>query len=210
MKSSFNAYGRTEDEYGKLHIHIWLGHVKPIPIGGTLAQDYVLKGALYQAGCPINITDKVITPFIALTATDAPSAGVITVDAGGFGIAPSVGDFIQTVNKTTLALGTKKAITAVAANASDPKKYDITVDITAAVGDVIVLSPAASNGAVKPNAYLYHDIWLGNLNADNEDTFATGAAVMYHPEGILISRTPALGFEAAMAAAVPGVLQVKE
>lgn len=207
MKSSFNAYGRTEDDYGVLHIPIWLGVVTRVPIGGTLAKEYTLKGILIPAGSPINLTDRVITPFLAMTATTATADGKFTLDAGPYGVAPTVGDYLQTVNKTTGALGTKKAITAVSVNADDSTKYDVTVDITAAVDDVLVLSPAETSGAVKPNAYLYHDIWLGNLDPVAEDTFATGAAVQFHADGLLIDRTPAYTFPEAMKTLVPGVLQ---
>lgn len=52
------------------------------------------------------------------------------------------------------------------------------------------------------NGYLYNDINLGDL--DNPQ--ATGAVVMYHPEGLLADFTPAKDIaDATLKAKVPGV-----
>lgn len=229
MKSSFNAYGRSNSEYGPLHIPIWLGIVKRIPVGGTLDEDYNIAGALYPAGTPIQIKDKVITPFVGFKVTAYSAGGsedtssTITIlpntDFGGE-ILPEVGDLIQKLGATFAATGKAAAVTGVTAlTGDDAGKYAVTVAKGAidslSAGNYVVFSAAESAGssksiAVQPNAYLFHDIWLGNLDVSADDTFATGAAVMYHPEGILIDRTPAAPFKELLAAAVPGVLQVNE
>lgn len=228
MRSSFNAYGRSSKEYGPLHIPIWLGHVKPIPVGGTLDQDFNLKGLLLQAGTPINITDKVIKPLIGFEVVSFTAAAgqetddVIVIKPAQLGevkFLPEVGDLIQKLGATFAATGKAAAVKSVtpgetAGTYAVAVLHSATID-TPSAGDTIVLSSATSAGsnkaiAVQPNAYLFHDIWLGDLDVENDDTFATGAAIMYHPEGILIDRTPAAPFKAAMAAAVPGVLQVSE
>ena len=216
MKSSFNAYGRTNSEYGPLHIPIWLGIVKRTPVGGTLADEFNKKGALYPAGTPIQIKDKVITPLVCFKVT-ASTSTTVTIEANtAFGgeILPEVGDVIQKLGESFDATGKAAAVTAVAAVSGG---YRLTVGSgsldSVSEGDYITFSDVAGEGktiAARPNAYLYHDIWLGNLDVAEDDTFATGAAVMFHPEGILIDRTPAADFKELMKAAVPGVLQVEE
>lgn len=228
MKSSFNAYGRTKKEYGPLHIPIWLGIVKRNPVGGTLDADFNIAGALYPAGTPINISGKVIKPLVAwevvsFTAGDGTTVTTdsIVVRPAINGLIPEVGDFIQKVGATFDTKGKAAAVASVTAKTgADAGKYEITVLHSATIdtpsaGDAIALSSATAAGsnkslAIIPNAYLYHDIWLGDLDVAEDDTFATGAAVMFHPEGILIDRTPAAAVKAAMKAAVPGVLQVEE
>lgn len=231
MRSSFNAYGRSAKEYGPLHIPIWLGMVKPIPVGGTLDSDFNKKGLLLPAGTPINITNKVIKPFIgfkvvSFSAGDGsttPNDTVVILPAvfGGVEFLPEENDLIQKLGSSFSATGkAAKVVSVTALTGNDAGKYSVAVAHSATIdtpsaGDFIVLSAATAAGssksiAVQPNAYLYHDIWLGDLDVANDDTFATGAAIMYHPEGILIDRTPAADFKAAMAAAVPGVLQVSE
>ncbi len=228
MRSSFNAYGRSAKEYGPLHIPIWLGLVKRIPVGGVLDTDFNKKGLLLPAGTPINITDKVIKPLVGFevvsftAATGQETDDVIVIKPAQFGgveFVPEVGDFIQKLGATFAATGKAAAVKSVtpgetAGTYNVAVLHSATID-TPSAGNTIVLSSATSAGssksiAVQPNAYLYHDIWLGDLDVANDDTFATGAAVMYHPEGILIDRTPAAPFKEAMAAAVPGVLQVSE
>lgn len=228
MKSSFNAYGRTKKEYGTLHIPIWLGTVTRVPVGGTLASDYVKPNLLIPAGSPINITDKVITPFVAFEVVsftaDASGDDTIVIKPAAFGdvdFLPEVGDLIQKLGSSFDATGKAAVVkTVTALTGSDAGKYSVTVAHSATIdtpsaGNLIVISSATSAGssksiAVKPNAYLYHDIWLGDLDPTAEDTFATGAAVMYHPEGILIDRTSGAAIADALAAAIPGVLQVHE
>jgi len=207
MRSSFNALGSARS-VGGAGIPVWLGTVRPVPVGGTLAASYLLPGALYPAGTPVNLDGKVITPFVVMKVT-AVSSGVATVDPGPYGIAPSTSHYVCKVGATFAKNGTAAAITAVAANASDPSKWDITTTLTLAAGDVIALAPDSADPKA-PNAYLYNDIWLGDIDVTAEGAGATGAAVVSHPEGILIERTPAADVKAQMLAAVPQVLQVGE
>ena len=206
MKSSFNAYGKTRDEFGNLTIPVWLGKaVERVPVGGTLDRAYLKAGVLYQAGCPINITNKVIVPFVVMEVT-AVESGKVTVNVGGYGIVPETSDYIQ---KVAAKLATASAITAVEAGAN-AGEYVLTTAATVAVGDAVVLSPSSA-GATLPNAYLFNDIYIGkDYDVASEETVATGAAVMYNPAGILIDRTPAGLIKDIMKSAVPGVYQHNE
>jgi hypothetical protein len=206
MKSSFNAYGKTRDEFGNLTIPVWLGKaVERVPVGGTLDRAYLKAGVLYQAGCPINITDKVIKPFVVMEVT-AVESGKVTVNVGGYGIVPETSDYIQ---KAAAKLAAASAITAVEAGAN-AGEYVLTTAASVAVGDAVVLSPSSA-GATLPNAYLFNDIYIGkDYDVASEETAATGAAVMYNPAGILIDRTPAGLIKDIMKSAVPGVYQHNE
>lgn len=206
MKSSFNAYGKTRDEFGNLTIPVWLGKaVERVPVGGTLDRAYLKAGVLYQAGCPINITNKVIVPFVVMEVT-AVESGKVTVNVGGYGIVPETSDYIQ---KVAAKLATASAITAVEAGAN-AGEYVLTTAASVAVGDAVVLSPSSA-GATLPNAYLFNDIYIGkDYDVASEETVATGAAVMYNPAGILIDRTPAGLIKDIMKSAVPGVYQHNE
>lgn len=206
MKSSFNAYGKTRDEFGNLTIPVWLGKaVERVPVGGTLDRAYLKAGVLYQAGCPINITNKVIVPFVVMEVT-AVESGKVTVNVGGYGIVPETSDYIQ---KVAAKLAAASAITAVEAGAN-AGEYVLTTAASVAVGDAVVLSPSSA-GATLPNAYLFNDIYIGkDYDVASEETAATGAAVMYNPAGILIDRTPAGLIKDIMKSAVPGVYQHNE
>lgn len=52
MKKSFNAYGQTAKNFGG-SIPVWCGVVSPIPYGAVLDAEYVVEGALYKAGTPV-------------------------------------------------------------------------------------------------------------------------------------------------------------
>lgn len=52
MKKSFNAYGQTAKNFGS-SIPVWCGVVSPIPYGAVLDAEYVIEGALYKAGTPV-------------------------------------------------------------------------------------------------------------------------------------------------------------
>lgn len=206
MKSSFNAYGKTRDEFGNLTIPVWLGKaVERVPVGGTLDRAYLKAGVLYQAGCPINIANKVIKPFVVMEVT-AVESGKVTVNVGGYGIVPETSDYIQ---KVATKLAAASAITAVEAGAN-AGEYVLTTAASVAVGDAVVLSPSSA-GATLPNAYLFNDIYIGkDYDVASEEAAATGAAVMYNPAGILIDRTPAGLIKDIMKSAVPGVYQHNE
>lgn len=227
MKSSFNAFGSAAKDYGNPSIPVWLGHVRAVPVGGTLPSSALIKGALYAAGTPIQLKGKTITPLVAFKVT-AFSAGdgsttpndtitIMPCMLGDVEVIPAADDLIQKVGATFAATGKAAKVVSVAAGAT-AGTYDVavahsaTVD-TPAAGDYIAFSAATSAGsskslAVIPNAYLYNDIYLGEIDVNGEMAGASGAAVQFHGEGILIKRTPAAPFAALMAAAVPGVLQV--
>lgn len=227
MRSSFNAFGTSKAEYGQLHVPIWLGVVGPVPIGGTLDRDYLLPGLLIPGGSPVNLTNKVITPFVAFEVVDfeAGDGTTVTVDTitikpakfGNASILPEVGDFIQKLGETFDSKGKAAAVAGISAGEA-AGTYDVTVAHSATVdtpseGDFIVFSAATAAGssksiAVKPNGYLYNDICMGDIDTSLDDAAATGAVVKFHADGILIDLTASAEFKEQMAVAVPHVLQV--
>lgn len=217
MKSSFNVYGTQSKEYENLHTPVWLGFPGTVPVGGGLSASYFITGALYPAGCPVNLTSKVITPLVAMKVTTATSGSsttyVTTIDPTSYNIVPEVGDYIQVLNASAFgSAGSPVAITAVAANSTDSSLLDITTasDLGASKNGYVALAPT-SGGLSVPNGYLYNDIYIGDVNDSVSDnsSFATGAVVQHLENGaILINRTPGAGVAAAMLAAVPGVSQV--
>ena len=225
--SSFNAFGSESLETNQSHIPVWLGVVGPVPVGGTLDKAFAKPGFLLGAGAPVNLTNKIITPFVAwevVSNTASGSNSVIVVKAAEFGgveIAPAADDLVQKVGATFAATGKAAVVASVSAlTGDDAGKYEITV-VTAnidsvAAGDFIALSAATTAGTGKslknqPNGYLYNDIYFGNLGGSANDytLAATGAVVMYHHDGLLVELTPSAPFKDAMKAAVPGVLQVR-
>ena len=74
MRKSFNAYGQSAEQFGG-SVPVWCGVVSPIPYGAVLDAAYVVEGALYKAGTPVeynaatrtykpmkNAEDATITP----------------------------------------------------------------------------------------------------------------------------------------------------
>ena len=225
--STFNTFGSASNEAAQSHVPVWLDFVGPVPVGGTLDKAYARPGFLLGAGAPVNLTGKIITPFIAwevVSMSTVSTDDVIVIKAAGFGgaeIVPAVGDFIQKVGSTFAATGKAAAVTAVTAlTGSDAGKYEVTVLHSATVdslseGDYIAISAATAAGSSKslknqPNGYLYNDIYFGDLegDADAYTIAATGAVVMHHHGGLLVELTPSAPVKAQMKAAVPGVLQV--
>ena len=204
-QSSFNAFGQKREDFGGRHIPVWLGTVTPYPVGGSLAAAYVKAGLHLPAGTPIQIKDRVITPALVYT-VKADASGALTVDPSEHpGFTPAKDMYVKLVGDA-FASGDGVKVTAAAANASDASLLDLTATVTGAAADKkVIVSVEAS---VTPNAYLYNDIYLGDIDAGDEGAGASGAAVMSHAGGILIDRTPSAGIAAAMRAAVPGVVQV--
>lgn len=52
MRKSFNAYGQSAEQFGG-SVPVWCGVVSPIPYGAVLDAAYVVEGALYKAGTPV-------------------------------------------------------------------------------------------------------------------------------------------------------------
>lgn len=229
--SSFNAYGSESRNIAGSHMPVWLGNVSPVPVGGTLASDFLRKGLLLGAGFPVKLANKVLTPFIGwevVSMTTVSTDDEIVIKPAILGdvvMVPAVGDFIQKVGSTFAATGKAAAVTAVEAlTGTDAGKYKVTVLHAATIdsvseGDVISISGAAAAGSskslkVQPNGYLYNDIYLGNLDDSDaaktaKTIAATGAVVKFHKYGILVDLTASAEVKAQMAAAVPGVLQVE-
>lgn len=225
MNSSFNVFGKTKREFGG-HTPIWLGTVAPMPVGGSLASDFVKKGAFYPAGTPINISGGVITPLVAFevvsfSAAESPATEDTLVIKpcvyGDVKFLPEADDLIQVLG-TNFSTTKKAAVVAsIAENSTTAGNYDVkilhsaTIDSVSA-GGYVVFSSATAAGSSKsmdkqPNAYLYNDIWCGEIDPSLGDAGASGAAVDFHGEGLLIARTPANAFKAEMKAAVPNVMQ---
>jgi hypothetical protein len=97
---SFNAYGQTAESFGG-NIPVWLGTVKPVPVGAVLEESYVKAGALYKAGTPVeynaaartfkpmaNAEDATVNPngylyndiYIDKVGTDTAATGAIVVN----------------------------------------------------------------------------------------------------------------------------------
>lgn len=228
--SSFNAFGSESSEIGQSHVPVWLGMVGPVPVGGTLKKDYARKGFLLGAGAPVNLTGKVITPFVgyevvAFTgATGSEANDTIVVkpaDFGGVKIAPAAEDILQKVGATFDATGAARAVVSstLITEGANAGCYTVLIAHSANLGTLEagdVLTPSAGTAgasgksiAVKPNGYLYNDIYFGALDGDKDayTLAATGAVVMYHHEGLLVELTPSAPVKAQMAAAVPGVYQ---
>ena len=229
--STFNAFGSESKEVGQSHIPVWLGFVGPVPVGGTLKKDYAVKGFFLRAGSPVNLTDKIITPFVGYevvaftAATGSETNDTIVVkpaDFGGVQIAPAADDVLQKVGATFAAQGAARAIASstLITEGTNAGCYTVLVAHSANLGTLAagdVLTPSAGTAgasgksiAVQPNGYLYNDIYLGALDgsANNFTIAATGAVVKYHHDGLLVELTPSAALKAQMAAAVPGVLQV--
>ena len=63
---SFNAYGQSANNFGG-NIPVWLGTVRPIPVGAVLEAEFIVDKALYRAGTPVQYnaearTFKPLTP----------------------------------------------------------------------------------------------------------------------------------------------------
>ena len=225
--STFNAFGSAANEVGQSHVPVWLGVVTPVPVGGTLDKAYAAKGFFLGAGAPVELTGKIIKPFFAwevvafAAATGSETLDVITIKDMN-GAVPAVGDYIMKVGSAFTTTGKAAAVASVELLTSGDNEgcyavsvlHSATVDSVSA-GDAISLSSAVAAGsskslAVKPNGYLYNDIYFGDLDGDanNYTIAATGAVVRYHHEGLLVELTPSAAVKSQMAAAVPGVLQV--
>lgn len=61
---SFNAYGQSTEKFGG-NIPVWLGTVKPIPMGAVLEAEFVTDKALYRAGTPVqyNAANRTFKPL---------------------------------------------------------------------------------------------------------------------------------------------------
>ena len=229
--SSFNAFGSEAMDAAQIHIPVWLGVVGPVPVGGTLKKDYAQNGFLLPAGSPVNLTDKIITPFVGYevvaftAATGSETYDTIVVkpaDFGGVKVAPAADDVLQKVGDTFAATGAARAAysSTLITEGTNAGCYTVLVAHSANLGTLAagdVLTPSAGTAgasgksiAVKPNGYLYNDIYFGALDgsANNFDLAATGAVVMYHHDGLLVELTPSAAVKDQMKAAVPGVLQV--
>ncbi len=224
--STFNTFGSANNEVGQSHVPVWLGVVGPVPVGGTLDKAYAKPGFFLGAGAPVELADKIIKPFLAwevvsFTAAVSPATDDVIVIKGGSAL-PAAGDFIQKVGSSFTATGKAAEVISVdlltsGDNAGDYEVkvlHSATIDNVSA-GDAIALSSATAAGsskslAVKPNGYLYNDIYFGDLDGDADayTIAATGAVVRYHSEGLLVELTPSAAVKEQMAAAVPGVLQV--
>lgn len=219
MRASFNFLGGSRTRLDEGSVPVWLGTVSPYPIGGTLAPKYAVPGAFIPAGTPINLTDKVITPFVGweVVSVDAGSHAV-TVKAGNLGFLPEKDDIIGVVGDTLSATGAAAELVSVAAGEEGQYVFtfaDANLD-TVTAGKILTPSAASAAGAsgnaiaAVPNAYLYNDIRIPVAEPGEalEDVAATGAAVMSHAEGVLIDRTPGAGIKDMLRSVIPNVIQV--
>lgn len=226
--STFNVYGQKSASFGG-HTPIWLGKVRALPTGGTLASGWVKPGLLISAGTPVNLANDVITPLALFKVVSYSAAGesgtndtIVIKAAMGYNlpILPAVGDFIQKLGASFATQAKAGAIASIAAGETEGQ-YSIEVAKTANVGslnagDILVFSAAAAAGsskdmAAQPNGYLYNDIYLDDVKAGESiaNQGATGAVVAFHGEGILVNRNEiANEVKDLMKVAVPNVIQV--
>lgn len=226
--STFNTFGSASNEVGQSHVPVWLGVVGPVPVGGTLDKAYAKPGFFLGAGAPVNLTNKIIKPFLAWEVVSFSAGDGITVTTDSIvvkpvgGVAPEVGDFIQKVGSSFSSTGKAAEVASVEllTSGDNAGSYEVKVAHSATIdnvsaGDAVALSTAVAAGSSKslanqPNGYLYNDIYFGDLDGDADayTIAATGAVVRYHADGLLVELTPSAPVKAQMAAAVPGVLQV--
>jgi len=216
--TTFNAFGSSAKDFGKVSKPVWLGTPKPHAVGGVLASAYAKAGAYYPAGTPVKLDAGVITPAVLFEVT-AFSAGdtndVVTIKPFAGSALPAVGDFIMKLGANFSSTGKAAEVVSVAENSTTAGTYDVAVAHSATIdtpsaGDVIVFSSATAAGSSKsvaaiPNGYLYNDIYLGDLSSPS----ASGAVIDFHGEGILIDLTPGAACADKLKAAIPNVIQVK-
>lgn len=216
--TTFNAFGSSAKDFGKVSKPVWLGTPKPHAVGGVLASAYAKAGAYYPAGTPVKLDAGVITPAVLFEVT-AFSAGdtndVVTIKPFAGSALPAVGDFIMKLGANFSSTGKAAEVVSVAENSTTAGTYDVAVAHSATIdtpsaGDVIVFSSATAAGSSKsvaaiPNGYLYNDIYLGDLSSPS----ASGAVIDFHGEGLLIDFTPGAACAAKLATAIPSVVQVK-
>lgn len=225
--STFNTFGSESSAVGQSHVPVWLGVVGPVPVGGTLDKAYAKPGFYLGAGAPVELANKIIKPFFAWEVVDFEAGDGVTVTTDSIivkadAVIPEAGDFIQKVGSTFAATGKAAEVVSVdlLTSGTNAGCYEVKVSHAATIdsvseGDAVTLSAAAAAGsskslAVKPNGYLYNDIYFGGLDGDADayTIAATGAVVMYHHDGLLVELTPSAPVKDQMKAAVPGVLQV--
>lgn len=69
---SFNAYGQSANNFGG-NIPVWLGTVRPIPVGAVLDAEFIKDKALYRAGTPVqyNAETRTFKPVTVESVADA-------------------------------------------------------------------------------------------------------------------------------------------
>ena len=70
MRKSSNAYGQSAEQFGG-SVPVWCGVVSPIPYGAVLDAAYVVEGALYKAGTPVEYNAETRTYKPMKNAEDA-------------------------------------------------------------------------------------------------------------------------------------------
>lgn len=218
--SSYNVYRNRSKSTGG-YFPIWLGKVSPIPAGAMLDANDAKAGKFYPAGTPMALASgvaSVLHGFVVTAYTTSTDDSIITVKPLFEGDAPKTTDFLQKVAATFGTTGKAWNPDAVAANATDPEAFDITVataniDVVAE-GDFLAFSSAEAEGGskslkVQPTHYLYNDIAIDALGVgeSDENLKVSCALVNAHAEGILINRTPAAAVKTQMKAACPLVIQ---
>ena len=69
---SFNAYGQTAKDFGG-NVPVWLGTVRPLPVGAVLESSFVKANTLIKAGTPVvyNAEAKTFAPCTSSTVANA-------------------------------------------------------------------------------------------------------------------------------------------
>lgn len=219
MRGSFNSFAQGKIQANGQVIPVWLGVVSPLPVGGVLDAAFCVAGMHIPAGTPITLANGVIKPFAAWEVVSYSSVDkTITVKADANGFLPKANDYIGACSASDfVAVKKSSKVTSVAADATEGQ-YVITCNDTnipggVSAGQFIVFSAetsAKASGAANlvPNAYLYNDIHIED-GAWVDYAKASGAAVNFHGEGLLINRTSGAAFKAALKVAIPNVIHVE-
>lgn len=218
---TFNSFA-ARNIAGVGGVPVWLGVVSPMPVGGVLASGFCKAGIFIPAGTPINISAGVIKPFVAWEVVSASSVDkTITVKAGTIDFLPNANDVLGALSTSNFAAVAKASkLSSVAADSTEGQYVFTFADTNlpggVSAGQYVVYSTAsaaAASGAVNlaPNAYLYNDICIDAANGRGtvSEIKASGAAVNFHGEGLLINRTSAGAFKSILAAKIPNVMLVE-
>jgi len=215
---SFNSFA-TKKATGFAGLPVWLGTIRPMPVGGVLATAYAAEGAYIPAGSPIELKSGKISPFVCWEVVSVDtSTHAITVKADALGYEAAVDEYLAIfAGSDFAATSAAEKISSIAKDSdgnyvftmASNKLDGATAGQYLAYADAEAAAASGKSLKVQPNAYLYNDICIDKANIREEVTYvaASGAAVNFHGEGLLINRTIGYPYKAALKKAVPQVMQ---
>lgn len=218
---TFNSFIQKTKSVGG-SIPVWLGKVRPLPVGGVLASGWCTEGRLIPAGAPVELASGTITPFVAWQVVSVDSTNhalTIKVSEQFADVLPKANDFLCPVGTTFGATGAAGKVSSIAADSTegqyvvtmtDGKLDGVSADSYISYSSATAVATSGKELAVKPNGFLYNDIFIDNLSKGESfiNKYASGAVVNFHGEGLLINRTIGASFKAQLKSAIPNVIQV--